>query len=241
MWRDDAKRRRAVRCLSWLLTRDRPIQRLLCWLVLSRPRRKACALNGRALFLRKSRALQPLRAWARVKAVKPKRARGSAALPASGCRRAGHSCPHRILRWAVSSSGSDISSLRESTVRMRVVGRHNEMDSRRDPHLTRTRESLLPVRARAACRTRTATVSAKHRAAWFGFRRTRLRLEIGEPCAASRPRHQSGGALLMPSGSSRTRHLPNRSTDPAPVGQARYFVPKTLIHHSKYDAPYRIR
>ena len=176
MWRDDAKRRRAVRCLSWLLTRDRPIQRLLCWLVLSRPRRKACALNGRALFLRKSRALQP------------KRARGSAALPASGCRRAGHSCPHRILRWAVSSSGSDISSLRESTVRMRVVGRHNEMDSRRDPHLTRTREGLLPVRARAACRTRTATPSAKHRAAWLGFPRTRLRLGIGEPCAASRPR-----------------------------------------------------
>ena len=126
---------------------------------------------------------------------------------------------------------------------MRVVGRHNEIDSRRDPHLTRTREGLLSVRARATCRTRTATL-AKHRAAWLGFPRTRLRLGIGEPCAAlaaERPGHQSGGALLMPSGSSRTRQLPNRSTDPAPVGQARYFVPKTVIHHSKYDAPYRIR
>jgi len=41
-------------------------------------------------------------------------------------------------------------------------------------------------------------------------------------------------------GSSRTRHLPNQSIDPAPVGQARYFD-KTVIHHSKYDAPYRVR
>ena len=226
MWRDDAKRRRAVRCLSWLLTRDRPIQRLLCWLVLSRPRRKACALNGRALFLRKSRALQPLRAWARVKAVKPKRARGSAALPASGCRRAGHSCPHRILRWAVSSSGSDISSLRESTVRMRVVGRHNEIDSRRDPHLTRTREGLLPVRARARCRTRPATLSAKHRAAWLGFPVRGYALG-----SASRvlPRGREAGApvwrrIIDAIRSSRTRHLPNRSTDPAPVGPGTLFL-----------------